>query len=142
MNTKKYLGQVTAFERKIQMLQKEIEKMRLLAESISVNIDSERVQTSGDKDSMANAVVAILQKEDALATTIVLYTDSKNIISRQIEGMDNKMYSDVLYGRYVVGMDFYQIGLVIGKKKRWTFKIYSDALEDFEQQYGHLYMDK
>ena len=142
MNTKKYLGQVTAFERKIRLLQMEIEKMRMLAESISVNIDSERVQTSGDKDSMANAVVAILQKEDALATTIVLYTDSKNIISRQIEGMDNKMYSDVLYGRYVVGMDFYQIGLVIGKKKRWTFKIYSDALEDFEQQYGHLYMDK
>lgn len=142
MNTKKYLGQVTAFERKIRLLQMEIEKMRMLAESISVNIDSERVQTSGDKDSMANAVVAILQKEDALATTIVLYTDSKNIISRQIEGMDNKMYSDVLYGRYVVGMDFYQIGLVIGKKKRWTFKIYSDALEDFERQYGHLYMDK
>lgn len=142
MNTKKYLGQVTAFERKIRLLQMEIEKMRMLAESISVNIDSERVQTSGDKDSMANAVVAILQKEDALATTIVLYTDSKNIISRQIEGMENKMYSDVLYGRYVVGMDFYQIGLVIGKKKRWTFKIYSDALEDFEQQYGHLYMDK
>ena len=139
MTTKQYLNQANALERRIQLLKIEIEKMRELSTSVSVKMDGERVQTSGDKDTMANAVATILEKEDVLAATIVLYEDSKDIIRRQIEGMENHMHSDVLYGRYIVGMTFYQIGLIIGKQHSQTFKIYSKAIDEFEKKYGHLY---
>lgn len=139
MTTKQYLNQANSLNRRIKMLQTEIDKLRELSTSVSANVAKERVQSSGSKDALANAVATILEKEDTLAATIMLYTDSKDILRRQIEDLGQNVYTDVLYGRYVVGMTFFQISLVIGKQERQVFNIHSEALEKFEKKHGHLY---
>lgn len=139
MTTKQYLNQANSLNRRIKLLQAEIEKLREMSTSISVNLNSDKVQTSSEHDKLANAVAQILEKEESLAATIVLYNDSKEIIKRQIEGLDSTAHIDVLYGRHIVGLSFFNISIMVGKKERQTFNIYNDAMKAFEEKYGHLY---
>lgn len=97
------------------------------------------MQASVSQDTMANAVIQIVEKENVLAATIVLYLDSKDILQKQIEGMRNDLYSDVLYAKYVVGMSFNQISLILNRSRRQTINIVNSAIGEFEKQYGSEY---
>ena len=40
--------------------------------------------------------------------------------------------------RYI-GLSFFQISIMVGRKERQTFNIYNDAMKAFEEKYGNLY---
>ncbi len=141
MTTKEYLNQANYCERKIKLLKREIEKMRSLSVSLSVRYDNERVQSSGEHDKMASTVARIVDRENILADLINGYIEKKEILETQLSVMNNKFYADVLYGRCVAGLSFFDLSYQIGKKRRQTINIYNKALMAFESQFYDYYKD-
>ena len=140
MTAKEYLNQANDIERKIKILSREIEKMRMLAVSTpAVRYDKERVQASGASDPMAVTVTNILEREDELVSLISQYVAKKKLLESQIAEMDNVFYADVLYGKYVAGLSFFELAHQIGKERRQTIRIHNKALALFREQYGNFF---
>ena len=136
MNVKEYLNQANDLERKIKILKREIEKMRILASSPgAVKYDGERVQSSGPNDPLAVTVTNILEREEILSDLINQYLKKKEQLESQITMMDNDFYADVLYGKYVAGLSFFDLAYQIGKERRQTIRIHNKAVSAFKEQY-------
>ena len=63
MTTKQYLNQIHRIDKMINNKLSEIYQLKNLACSISISDNSERVQTSSDKDALGNAVSKIVDLE-------------------------------------------------------------------------------
>lgn len=136
MNVKEYLNQANDLERKIKILKREIEKMRILASSPrAVKYDGERVQSSGQYDPLAVTVTNIMEREEALSCLINQYLKKKELLESQITMMNNAFYADVLYGKYVAGLSFFDLAYQIGKERRQTIRIHNKAISEFKEQY-------
>ena len=140
MNVKEYLNQANCLERRIKILKREIEKMRILSTSTSaVKYDGERVQSSGPSDPLAVTVTNIIEREEYLAELIKQYIEKKELLESQITMMDNEFFSDVLYGKYVAGLSFFDLAYQIGKERRQTIRIHNKAVTAFREQYKNFF---
>ena len=63
MTTKSYLGQIERLDRMIQNKLSEIYQLKTMACSVTISNDSERVQTSRDKDRIGSTVAKIVDLE-------------------------------------------------------------------------------
>lgn len=135
MTTEKYLSQAIRFERMVKNKTGEMARYRDLSVSISVNNDSERVQTSGNKDKIGEFATRIydLQKE------IQDLTVKRDTIINQIENMDDPDVYQVLYSKYIDGIHLHEVKDIIHCSKTQIYRIHERALSEFEKKYGKLY---
>lgn len=126
----------------------EIYQLRTLASNISIAMTSDKVQTSGNKDTLGNTMAKVydLEKEvDALVDN--MYVQKKKIVN-QIEGMlkynddRHEEYYDVLTARFVRCMTFEKIPNEINMSERKMYYIYNEALKEFERMYGETYLNR
>lgn len=140
LNVKEYLNQANSLERKIRILKREIEKMRILASSPgAVKYDGERVQSSGPNDPLAVTVANIMEREKILSDLIAEYLKKKKLLESQIMMMDSSYYADVLYGKYVAGLTFFDLAHQIKRERRQTIRIHNKAVSAFKEQYKELF---
>lgn len=140
MTTKKYLSQVRDTEMKIRLMNAEIDHRRLMVQGISSPmLTSERVQSSGSYDKIADQIVDILEREKELVETIQKYDELRDRIVSEIQQIDNPMYFNVLYGKYVAGMSLSAIGDCVDRKERRMISIHGYALVAFEKKFGESY---
>ena len=90
--------------------------------------DGERVQSSGNKQRMATAVVSYVDLEREVE---VLEAENK-AIERNIEMLSGNQY-DVIYKHYVLDMSMKQITLLKGKSPSWARTIHTRALESLQE---------
>lgn len=140
MTTKQYLNQVKRFDVLIENKASEIEQLRSMATSITVATDTERVQTSGDKDRVGSLVAKIIDKENELNYLIDEYYESKNLIMAQIENMETNYYQ-LLFYKYVNGYTFEVISEKMYYSIQHIKRMSNLALAEFEKKYGHTYLD-
>lgn len=141
MTTKQYLSQIKRFNVLIETKASEIEQLRSMATSISVATDSERVQTSGDKDRVGRAVAKILDKENELNDLIDQYYDSRELILSQLETLETNYYQ-ILFYKYVNGYTIDEIASRMYYSRQHIKLLTNRALDSFEGKYGESYLNQ
>lgn len=142
MDTKQYLNQISRLDRMINNKLSEIGQLRELSYSISAVTNEERVQTTPNFDKIGTAYCKIAEMEEKLDKLIDEYVDKKNLIISQIDKIENEIYYDILFARYIEKKTFEKIATDLNYSFRNTTRLHGKALKEFEKKYGHFYLDK
>lgn len=141
MDTKQYLSQIKRLDRQIQNKLSELYNLKMMASSISVSNEGERVQTSGNKDQLGAVVAKIVDMEKEVDKMVDLFVDTRSKIISQIDSMDDLDSYDILFMRYVAGKTFHEISEKTGWSIRKVFSLHGKALLEFEKKYGREYLE-
>jgi SMC interacting uncharacterized protein involved in chromosome segregation len=140
LETKQYLGQISRLDRMIKNKMTELSQYRDLIYGLSAVVNEERVQTSPDFDKMSGKVDKILKMESKIDNLIDEYVDKKNLIISQIDSMENEIYYEILFARYIEKKTFERIATDINYSFRNTTRLHGKALRIFEEKYGKFYL--
>lgn len=140
MTTKEYLSQIKEMRDRIKEKQSQINDLRSLSTSITVNTENERVSSSSDPDKIGKITADILDREAELCVYINEYLQKEKEISCQIDSLKNNKCRAILHWRYVECMTFENIAAIAMKISfMHTFRLHGQALQEFEQKFGELY---
>lgn len=140
MTTKQYLNQIHRIDKMINNKLSEIYQLKNLVCSISISDNSERVQTSSDKDSLGNAVSKIVDLEREVNDCIDKFSEKRRNIITKIDSIDNDMYYQVLFSRYIEQKTFEKIADDNEYSVRQILRIHGEALLQFEKLFGEEYL--
>lgn len=141
MDTKQYLSQIRRLDRQIQNKLSELYNLKMMASSISVSNDGERVQTSGNKDQLGAVVSKVVDMEKEVNRMVDLFVDTRKRIISQIDSMDDIDSYDILSMRYVSGKTFHEISEKTNWSIRKVFSLHGKALLEFEKKFGNEYLE-
>ena len=133
MTAKEYLGQLLRYEKMINNKLSELYQLKAMSSSISVAMDSERVQTSVRNDKIPNAIVRIEEKQAEINSIVEDYVNAKDKIIRDIEKLTDSNQYDVLFKRYVEHKTFEVIATDLNYSWRQIIRIHGEALREFEK---------
>lgn len=139
MDTKQYLGQISRLDRMIKNKMTELSQYRDLIYGLSAVTNEERVQTSPDFDKMTGKVAKVLKMESKIDNLIDEYVDKKNLIISQIDSMENEIYYEILFARYIEKKTFEKIADEMMYSWRQIIRLHGKALQEFEKMYGKTY---
>lgn len=140
MTTKSYLGQVDRLEKMIQNKLSEIYQLKLIACSISVSNDSDKVQKSSDKDKLGATVSKIVDLEDETNRLVEDFSKKRKYIIEQIDSIEDTDNYHVLSMRYISKNTFEEIAEKTNWSLRKVFLIHGKALQEFENKFGEEYL--
>ncbi len=124
-----YLEQVDKLNAMIENKMAEVKQWRDVALGITSNSEGERVQSSGSKQKMADALDRVVDLQAEINALIDRLIDLKQEIIRTIELLNATEY-DVLHKRYIQGMTFDEIGAAKHKSKSWATTVHGRALQN------------
>lgn len=127
---KEYLRSYRVHVRRIARIEEELAELRLMRESISVNNDGMPHGTGkGDLSGYA-AELDRLEQEllEERYRRILTYKD----IARRIKKIKSENEKDVMFYRYIKGMDWWEIAERMHYSERWIYKLHGNALAHFE----------
>lgn len=142
MDTKSYLKQIERLDRTIQNKLSEIYHLKTIACNITVSNDTERVQTSSDKDRLGSVMAKIIDLEKETDALVDDFIAKRRHIINQIDGMEDVDMYHVLSSRYVGRKTFEDIAKNIDYTKRQVLRIHGNALIEFEKKYGNEYLSE
>ena len=142
MTTKEYLNQIERMDKMITNKLSEIYQLKIMACSITVSGDSERVQTSGNQDKLGSTIAKIVDLERETDELVDSLVDKRKEILSQIDNMKNIDHYDVLHKHYVERRTFQDIADSENWSIRQVFNIHGRALQEFEKMYGDTYLHK
>lgn len=142
MTTKEYLNQIERLDKMITNKLSEIYQLKIMACSITVSGDSERVQTSGNQDKLGSTIAKIVDLERETDELVDSLVDKRKEILKQIDSMKNIDHYDVLHKHYVERKTFQDIADSENWSIRQVFNIHGRALQEFEKMYGNTYLHK
>lgn len=140
MTTKDYLNQISRLNRMINNKLTEITQLRELSCSISAIRNEEKVKLSSDPDKIGSTYAKIDEMERNLDKTIDEYTDKKNLIIGQIDGIEDEDYYNILFSRYIEKKTFEVIATEMNFSYRNVTRLHGRALKAFEDKYGETYL--
>ena len=100
MWAKKYLQEIQRVEELLNLRLEELASLKAMHGLRGCNL-SEKVQTSTKGDTLENAVIKCVELQDKVNAMIDEFVDKKNKIIAEIQSLDDKSYSDILYKRYI-----------------------------------------
>ena len=118
----------------------ELAQYKELAYGLSAVANEERVQTSPDFDKIGGKVTKIIEMEEKIDKLIDEYVDKKNLIVSQIDSMENEVYYEILFARYIEKKTFEKISSDMSYSFRNTTRLHGKALIEFEKKYGSTYI--
>lgn len=128
---------VKAFLERVQMLDEIIEnklieqrQWRELAESISANMDGERVQTSGSHGKMENAIIRCVDMEVEIEELIDMLIEEKRRVVKVLELLYNPIEYKILHMRYIQHVSFGDISKRLNKDYSWVTTVHGRALKN------------
>ena len=133
---KKHLQTLYRYEQRIARLN---EQKRSLYGSYgfgSVDYSKDRVRSSPESDaSFTRIVEKIADVEIKIDRLVDQLIDEREVITEQIEGMENEAFKTLLYKRYVKYERFEQIATEMNYTYEWVRHLHGYALEEFERRY-------
>ena len=118
MNAEKYLEQIAILDRRIKNKTRDMERWRKSAEYSSTDYGTERVQSTGSKSRMENAIIRSLGLEEQIKKDVA----KRNSIIADLDRLSEthiEPYS-VLYGIYVLGQAYKDIAVEMDKSLSWV----------------------
>jgi septation ring formation regulator EzrA len=128
-----FLRQVRKLD--LQITNKLIEKQqwRDIALGITANMDGERVQSSGGKSKMADAVEKLVDAETEIDSLVDKLIDVKKEVIQAIEQLDSPTEYDVLHRRYIQFQGLQDIADHYRKDYGWATTTHGRALKSLQE---------
>lgn len=145
MNNKKltarqYLTQLQELDTNINQDLERLEDMKTNACSTGgIDYSAERVQTSPSGDSLCKAVTNYVAFNDEINAEIDRFSDAKEQIIKQIRGLHNARYSQVLFKVYVQFKSLKVASGEMGMSYQYVRNLHKKALTRFEETYDDLH---
>ena len=128
MDARVYLESYETISYKIKNKESEVVRWKSVAQGSTGASDGERVQSSGSKQRMQNAVVAYSDLEQEIE---LLKRERQSIIDN-IEKLKGRQY-DLVYKHYVLGMMIKTIASQCGMSESWGTTTHSRALQSMQR---------
>ena len=132
MNAKDYLLQIQKLDKLIENKLQEVEHWKTVATSTTVCSEGDRVQSSGSKQKMADAVCRYMQMEDEINSAIDRLVDIKQEIIGTIELLSIDEY-DLLHKIYVQKKEMYETAMEMDRSYRWSTSVHGRALVNLQK---------
>ena len=139
MDTKQYLSQIERLDKMIQNKLSEIYQLKTMACSVTVSNDSERVQTSSDKDRLGSTVAKIIDLEKETDRLVDSFIDLKKETMLIIRMIKSERHREILFKKYLEQKSLYEIAEELGMTDRGCKKAHKRALEEFEKNKNTIY---
>lgn len=120
MEAKAFLRQVEKIDSIIKNKLIEQQMWRDIALGITANMDGERVQSSGAKSKMAEAIEKCVDMEAEINGLIDKLIAAKQEVISTIESLDSPIEYDVMHKIYIQYMDFQEVADYYGKDYGWA----------------------
>lgn len=130
---KEYLRQIRLFDICIRQKEAELAAMRSELENMSAAVTGERVQTSA-KDKMSEKVSHIVDLENQIIQDKEKFLRMKDRIINEIQCLNNAVYVDILYKRYVEYMRLEEIAVKLHYSYDRMRHLHGLALEAFRKK--------
>ena len=133
MNAKDYLQQPKKLDMMILNKLAEQRQWRDIALGITANMEGERVQSSGAKTKMADAVEKCVDMETEINSLIDTLIDVKKDVIQTIEKLDSPVEYDVLHRRYIQYISLQDIADHYHKDYGWATTVHGRALKSLQE---------
>ena len=125
---KKYLREYRKHGKKIRKIEKEIEVIRSMKLYPSMNNGGMPKGSSGNSD-LSGYAAELTEKENTLYLEGIEQVKSYKEISAKIKELENEEERDVLFYRYIVGMDWWKVAQEMECSESWAHELHGRALE-------------
>lgn len=124
-----YLKQVEKLDTMIRNKLIEKDQWRDIALGITSHSEGERVQSSGSKQKMAEAIDRCIDMDEEINQLIDRLIDLKRDVSSVIEQLNATEY-DVLHKIYIQYLSLYDVADMKGKTYSWVTTVHGRALQN------------
>ena len=139
LSAREYLGQLEFLDTSINQDLERLNDMRINACSTGgIDYSDERVQTSPSGDSLCRQVTNYVAFDDEINAEIDRFVDAKNLIIKQIRGLHNNYFNQILFKVYVQFKGVKQASKEMKKSYNYTVELHNKALAAFEETYENL----
>ena len=139
LSAREYLGQLEFLDTSINQALERLNDMRINACSTGgIDYSDERVQTSPSGDSLCRQVTNYVAFDDEINAEIDRFVDAKNLIIKQIRGLHNNYFNQILFKVYVQFKSVKQASKEMKKSYNYTVELHNKALAAFEETYENL----
>lgn len=136
MTAKEYLLQIHDLDTEIRQDIQELERLETEAENVkAIRYDQDRVDASPEGDALMNAVIKIIEYKERIGEKKLILIAKRLEIINQIQELENKAYSDLLFRRYVNQESLQSIAHNYGRKKKTIDNMHGRALAAFSDQF-------
>ena len=110
----------------------EVARWEDIAFSITGNTEGVRVQSSGSKQKMADAIDEYTDIKAEIKQEIAVAEEIQREIKKTIKELKEAEY-DVLHKVYIQGMEFKEVALSKNKSVSWATSVHGNALTSLQQ---------
>lgn len=129
---KEYLKSYRKHVRRIHRINAEIEELRMMKMCPSMKPDDGMPHGSGGQGDLSGYAGDLDEMIQELIKERYLRIKTYQQIVRQIKRLKSENEKDVLFYRYIKGMEWYEIAEMMGYSERWIHKLHGKALVHFE----------
>lgn len=129
---KEYLKSYRKHVRRIHRINAEIEELRMMKMCPSMKPDDGMPHGSGGQGDLSGYAGDLDEMIQELIKERYLRIKTYQQIIRQIKRLKSENEKDVLFYRYIKGMEWYEIAEMMGYSERWIHKLHGKALVHFE----------
>ena len=133
MKAQDFLRQVRKLDLQIQNKLIEKQQWRDVALGITANMDGERVQSSGAKSKMADAINKCIDVEAEIDCLVDKLIEVKKEVIQTIERLDSPTEYDVLHRRYIQFLSLQEIADHYRKDYGWATTTHGRALKSLQE---------
>lgn len=139
LTARRYLEQLQELDTNINQDLERLDDMKTNACSTgAIDYSAERVQTSPSGDSLCKAVTNYVDFNEQINREIDRFCDAKNLIIKQIRGLHNNYFNQILFKVYVQFKTVKQASKEMKKSYNYTVELHNKALAAFEETYKNL----
>lgn len=132
MEAREFLLQLQTLKKRIESKRAEIEQLKAIAYGVTPQANGERVQSSGNPERMASAVVGYMQLETELAQHLAQYCRAMREVIAVIEQLNEPYYS-IIHKRYVRNKNFAEIAAEENYSYQYIIDLHGVALQKIQK---------
>lgn len=130
VDAKSYLSQVKKLDTQIRNKLIEKQQWKDIALGITSNMDGDRVQSSGRKTKMADAIDRCVDMEAEIDRLVDKLVDTKKEVIETIEQLESPTQYDVLHMIYIQGKTLQEVADSYGMSYDWATTTHGRALKN------------
>ena len=131
MNAKEFLQQIKKLDKIIENTMAEVERWKEIANNTTVNMSGERVQSSGNHDTIARAICTYMDLEVENKKHIAELVEIRRDIISVIEQLDATEY-DLLHKIYVQDFTLQEVASLYDRRYEWATTTQGRALKNVQ----------
>ena len=131
MKAQEFLRQYGKQQTIIASCWEEVERWKGVAHSVTGCTEGERVQSSGSKQKMADAVISYSDIQADIEQRIAEAREIQNKIVRKISQLEESEYY-VLHSIYILGKQFKEVAAIKNKSISWATSLHGTALANLQ----------